>query len=358
MKPDFTRVMLVISLLNWSVCRASPPSLQSTPLAALPNSPGVAGPFVGVAGGALIVGGGTNFPDRPPWKNGSKTWYDTAYVLPSPDAGWLQGFKLPHKRAYGVSLSTREGLLCIGGCDESRNVADVYFLRWDGKALSQRALPKLPVPTSCSAGAMIGSRVYIAGGQPGPNPLSGPSQAHFWMLDLADERHGWSELPTWPGPERFFAVAGSDGKAFYLFSGIRRILDSSGQPVLEYLKDAYRFDPAVKSWARLADLPHANAAVASPATDVGDYLLLLGRGADGVGVDRPLQDRAEFGTDVLGYNVITGKWHEVATLPFGRAAVPSAPWRGGTVVASGESRPGIRSNEVWWVRASSADGSR
>jgi N-acetylneuraminate epimerase len=354
----YSLVILVLSLMNWTICRASQPSLEATPLAALPNTVGVAGPFVGVAGEALIVGGGTNFPDRPPWKNGTKTWYDTAYVLPSPDAGWLLGFKLPHKRAYGVSLSTKEGLLCIGGCDESRNVADVYLLRWDGKGLSHRALPDLPVPTSCSAGALIGSRVYIAGGQPAPDPLAAPSHAHFWMLDLDDERRGWSELPTWPGPERFYAVAGTDGKAFYLFSGIRRLLDSSGQPVLEYLKDAYRFEPKVQRWARLADLPHANAAVASPAPRVDDYLLLLGQGADGVNVDQPLQDRAEFGTDVLGYNLVTGKWYEIGTLPFGRAAVPSARWRGGNVVASGEIRPGIRSNEVWWVRTSSARDSQ
>jgi N-acetylneuraminic acid mutarotase len=345
--------MLVLSLLNWTICRAAPPLLEATKFVALPNTAGIAGPFVGVAGEALIVGGGTNFPDRPPWKNGTKTWYDTVYVLPSPNADWLQGFKLPRKQAYGVSLSTKDGLLCIGGCDESQNFADVILLRWNGKELSHRSLPNLPVPTSCAAGALMGSRVYVAGGQPGPDPLSGPSQAHFWMLDLADERRGWSKLPTWPGPDRFYAVAGTDMKSFYLFSGIRRKLDSSGQPALEYLKDAYRFDPEVERWVRLADLPHANAAVASPAPKVDDYLLLLGQGADGVRIDRPLQDRSEFGTDVLGYNVVTGKWHEIGTLPFGRAAVPSAPWRGGNVIASGEVRPGIRSNEVWWVRASS-----
>jgi N-acetylneuraminate epimerase len=343
-------VMLVLSMLNWTICRAAQPSLEATRLAALPNTAGVAGPFVGVAGEALIVGGGTNFPDRPPWKNGTKTWYDTAYVLPSPQASWIQGFKLPHKRAYGISLSTKDGLLCIGGCDESQNVADVFLLRWDGKALSQRPLPDLPVPISCAAGALIGSRVYVAGGQPGPDPLSGPSQAHFWMLDLNHEQRGWSQLPTWPGPERFYAVAGTDEKSFYLFSGIRRKLDSRGQPTLEYLKDAYRFDPTAEKWARLADLPHANAAIASPAPQVDDYLVLLGRGADGVDVDRPLQERTEFGSDVLGYNVVTEKWCEIGTLPFGRAAVPSASWRGGIVVASGEIRPGIRSNEVWWLR--------
>ncbi|MEX0612102.1 MAG: hypothetical protein WD738_22405 [Pirellulales bacterium] len=295
------------------------------------------------------MAGGTNFPDRPPWKNGTKTWYDTAYVLPSPDADWLEGFKLPQKLAYGVSITTDAGLVCIGGCDKTRNFADAFLLRWDGKSLSNRSLPQLPQPTSCAAGVLIGSRIYVAGGQPGPDPLAGPSQAHFWMLNLDDQQCGWSKLPSWPGPERFYAVAATDGKSFFLFSGIRRVLDQQGKPVLEYLKDAYRFNPAAERWARLPDLPHANAAVATPAPLFGDCLLLIGRGADGENVDGPLQDREPFGGEVLCYKLRTGNWQELGSLPFGRAAVSSAQWRGGIVIASGESRPGIRSNQVWWI---------
>ena len=75
---------------------------------------------------------------------------------------------------------------------------------------------------------VVGSRVFVAGGQAGPNPAAGPSYSYFWMLDLDQETPIWRVLPTWPGPERFYAVAGSDGKSFYLFSGIRCVDDDQG----------------------------------------------------------------------------------------------------------------------------------
>ncbi|MCH1440047.1 MAG: hypothetical protein L7W43_10350, partial [Rubripirellula sp.] len=44
----------------------------------LPDSIGVAGPFVGVHGEALIVAGGANFP-RPVWES-EKVWHDEIHV--------------------------------------------------------------------------------------------------------------------------------------------------------------------------------------------------------------------------------------------------------------------------------------
>ena len=343
------KVAMLLSLLIRLSYGAPPKYIGGERLADLPNSIGVAAPFVGVAGDALIVAGGTNFPDAPPWKNGTKTWHDAAYVLPSPDAKWLPGFKLPQRMAYGISLTTREGVLCIGGCDDKANLGDVFVLRWDGERLTQREMPSLPHPTSCAAGALVGSRVYVAGGQAGPDPTAGPSYSYFWMLDLDAETPSWRALPTWPGPERFYAIGGSDGKSFFLFSGICLTEDKQGQPKLEYLKDAYRFDPVTEKWERLADLPHANAAVASPAPYVGGGLLLLGQGADGSGTDLPLDQRLPFGREALRYDVSTGRFDTTGTLPFGLAAVASTQWHGSIIIASGESGPGVRSPEVWSI---------
>ncbi|MEX2172187.1 MAG: hypothetical protein WD851_22900 [Pirellulales bacterium] len=343
------QVAILLSLSTGLSYGAPPKYIGAERIADLPNSIGVAAPFVGVAGDALIVAGGTNFPDAPPWKNGTKTWHDAAYVLPSPDAKWLPGFKLPQRMAYGISLATREGVLCIGGCNDKANLGDVFVLQWDGERLTQREMPSLPSPTSCAAGAMVGSRVYVAGGQAGPDPTAGPSYSYFWTLDLDAESPSWRVLPTWPGPERFYAIGGSDGKSFFLFSGIRRTEDKQGQPKLKYLNDAYRFDPEAEKWERLVDLPHANAAVASPAPYVDGGLWLLGRGADGSGTDLPLDQRPPFGREALRYNVSAGRFDTTGTLPFGLAAVASTQWGGSIIIASGESAPGVRSPEVWSI---------
>jgi N-acetylneuraminic acid mutarotase len=336
-------------MLSWTSHAASP-TLSTSRLPDLPNTVGFAGPFVGVAGKALIVAGGTNFPDAPPWSGGTKTWHDAAYVLSSPDAQWRERFKLPRPLAYGVSISTEAGLVCIGGCTETENVADVFVLKWDGEQLTHESMAPLPAPSSCQAGVQIGSKIYLAGGQPGPNPVTGPSSDYFWVLDLNDASPEWKSLPTWPGPERFYAIAGTDGEQFYLFSGIRRIVNSENQPALEYLRDAYCFDPSSEKWTRLPDLPNANAAVASPAPLVSGNLLLIGRGADGVKVDGPMEKRPGFSGDVLCFELASKEWKAVGALPFGRAAIPAAYWRGEIIIASGEVGPGVRSNEVWRIK--------
>jgi N-acetylneuraminic acid mutarotase len=343
----FTMVLSVLARLSHS---APEKTIAADRLADLPNTPGVAAPYVGLSGEALIVAGGTNFPDAPPWKNGTKTWHDTVYVLPSPKAAWLQGFKLPHRMAYGISLTTSSGVLCIGGCDEKENLADVFTLRWDGKSLARKEMPSLPHPTSCAAGALIGSRVFVAGGQAGPDPTKGPSYSYFWSLNLDDDSPSWRELPTWSGCERFYAVAGSDGKFFYLFSGIRRLELEPGKPTLDYLHDAYRYDPATEKWERLPDLPHSNAAVASPAPFLNDSLLLLGSGADGSGTNLPLRQRRSFGRRMLRFHIPSNRWLPAAQLPFGLAAVGITQWNGNTIIASGESRPGVRSTAIWSIQ--------
>jgi len=55
------------------------------PLPPIPDPVGVAAPFAGVSGGALIVAGGANFPDRPPWQGGTKVWHDAVWVLDKPE---------------------------------------------------------------------------------------------------------------------------------------------------------------------------------------------------------------------------------------------------------------------------------
>ena len=344
---------MLLSLISRLSDGAPTKSIAAERLADLPNTQGVAAPYVGISGNALIVAGGTNFPDAPPWENGTKTWHDEAYVLPSPQALWLQGFKLPHRMAYGISLTTKSGMLCIGGCDETTNLDDVFTLQWDGTTLCQKKMPSLPQPTSCAAGALVGSRVYVAGGQAGPDPLKGPSHNYFWSMDLDDKAPSWRVLPTWPGCERFYAVAGSDGKSFYLFSGICRLIGDQDKPILEYLRDAYRFDIVTEKWERLADLPHPNAAVASPAPHLDGGLLLLGRGADGSGTDVPLSKRRPFGREALRYDTRTGRWAPMGQLPFGLAAVGVTQWNGKTIIASGESRPGVRSAAIWSIRTES-----
>ena len=117
---------LLASTTTFASAEPSPPrgapAMEWETLPSLPDPLGYAGSFAGVGRGALLVAGGANFPDRPPWEAGTKTWTDRVFLLAEPAGRWveLEG-KLPRPLGYGVSATTGDGLLCAGGSDARRH---------------------------------------------------------------------------------------------------------------------------------------------------------------------------------------------------------------------------------------------
>ena len=100
--------------------------LAWTDLPDLPAELGVAGPFAGLSLDVLMVGGGANFPNGAPWDGGAKVWHDDMYVLEKGGDAWRTGFGLLRPLAYGASVTTDDGLLCMGGCDADQCYSDVF----------------------------------------------------------------------------------------------------------------------------------------------------------------------------------------------------------------------------------------
>jgi SSS family solute:Na+ symporter len=357
-----------------AVPQAEPPAaLAWSRLPDLPDPVGVAGPFVGVcagetAGGMLVVAGGANFPGRAPWDGGTKAWHDAAWVLADPAGEWVRADPLPRPLAYGVSASFGGRLWCIGGGDAQEHVASTMTVRWDADArrlvVDRDALPPLPRPVAFAAGTLVGSRLYVAGGQEGPAATE--ALATFWSIDLAEAlaaRDGaatlrWREHPSWPGPPRILPVLGSRDGHVYLVSGAAVAPAEDGTDVTRsFLADAYRFDPVSDTWSVRAPPPVPLVAAPGPAIPIGVSQLAFLPGDDGALFTRQqeLADRHPgFPRTVLLYDTITDGWRSAGAVPetsAGRdvAAVvttPAVPWRGRTVVATGETRPGVRTAGV------------
>ena len=323
------------STLNW---KQLPP---------LPDPVGFAAPFAGVSGGALIVAGGANFPGAMPWEGGTKVWHDSIYVLSKPDGEWRTGFKLPRPVGYGVSVSTPMGIVCAGGSDARQHLRDVLTLRWVDGRIETKTLSSLPRPLANACGALLHHTLYIAGGTGSPDATN--ALRNFWSLNLAETNPQWRELEPWPGPARMLAVAGADGNAFYLFSGVELRGDANGKPVRHYLKDAFRFAPD-QGWRQVADLPRATVAAPSPAI-LRDGKLLVVSGDDGGLVNfEPKSAHPGFPRDVLAYNPPADKWTRLEASPLSRATVPVVEWNGMAVIPNGEVKPARRTPEVWGLK--------
>lgn len=338
---------LIVAMVFLFAARANEVHAENLVWQKLPPSHdtvGLAGPFAGVDHDALILAGGANFPNGMPWEGGQKTWHDAIYVLPAPDGKWVEGFKLPHAIAYGVSITIPQGVLCAGGGDANKNYRDVFLLRWINGKIVKQSLPPLPLPMANGCGALLSNTVYLAGGIQRPDAPS--TLKTFWSLDLTAKKMKWRALEPWPGPARMLAVAGTCDGDFFLFGGADLESDATGKPVRRYLKDAYRYSPG-KGWKKISDLPRAATAAPSPAIQHGDKLLIVS-GDDGTQVNfEPKSAHPGFPKDILAYEPATDTWSNLGPSPLSRATVPAVEWRGDSVIPNGEEKPGRRTPEVW-----------
>lgn len=327
----------------------------------LPDSEGFAGMYAGVSNGAVIVAGGANFPDGRPWEGGQKVWYDRIFVLEEPNGQWQVAQQtLPQPMAYGVSASFENEVIIAGGSDAEQHFRDVFSLEWRDSKIVITRLPDLPEPRANMAGAVVDGVLYLAGGT--ANPSATRAERSFWALPLTGEP-AWQIAPSWPGPERTQPVAAAHKGQFYLFSGNQLQSETADDGteravrVLPFLRDAYRFTPSADivggEWQRLADLPRAAVAAASPAPAVGlAHLLLMG------GVDTETARHTDMATypafrhDLLAYHIDSDQWVTLGKLPDGasRVTVPTTFWRGQWVIPSGEKKPGIRSPKVYSLK--------
>ncbi|MGG7664537.1 sodium:solute symporter family transporter [Dyadobacter sp. BHUBP1] len=326
-----------------------PSPLQWKDLPSLPDDVGFAGAYAGVSNDALVVAGGVNFPGNAgPWGTAPKTWYDGIFVLENPSGSWKKVGRLPHAMGYGISLTTPEGIFCLGGADGTRHYNQAFYLNWKDGRIATTPLPALPVALAYASGALLGDKILVAGGTSAPSDTNALNR--FWEFDLYKKQ--WSELPAIPGNGRMLAVAGAQDGRFYLFSGAELHYNAAtGAVKRNYLNECLAYNPVSKTWKRIADLPNAVAAAPSPAYAAGQSHLLVVGGDDGAHVQRVTELREKhpgFRNEIMAYHSITDTWASLGTFQGGKTSVttPLVTWNGQLVIPSGEVQPGIRTPRV------------
>ena len=322
-------------------------------LPTLPDTEGFAGMFAGVSGGALLLAGGANFPGKKPWEGGTKVWHDTVFALDQPNGEWRQAGHLPHRMAYGVSVTTPDGVVCVGGSDAQRHHAEAFRLGRSNGRLETRPLPSLPVPLAHAAGALVGSTLLVYGGTDQPGEQVALNR--LFALELTDAPLGWRELAPCPGKARLLAVATAVRGVFYFAGGVA-LQASEGKISRVYLQDVWSYSPA-EGWRKRADLPKPCAGAATPGPGAGSRFFLVG-GDDGSHVGfQPVETHPGFSRTIFAYDVVTDHWSAAGEAPLARATLPCARWGDEFVFPSGEVRPGIRSPQVWgWALTETKSG--
>lgn len=350
---------------DWTRSALPPPPGETKQL-------GVARPFYGVSNGALLLAGGSNFPDAPASEGGTKACRDEIYVR-LPSGQWQTiARKLPNGAvAEGVSATTARGIVCVGGTDGRRDLAEAFLMAWDPAAgdVTFAPLPRLPKTIRMGVGAGWRTQVLIACGEQGGAPSNG-----FWHLDLDRPDAGWTELPPLPGlprsqPVGAIALRGAQGPAFYVFGGGGAAHDGT----LAALTDGYSFDLAAGAsgaWRPAAPVqpvgsPKPISLLGGSACGLGSVIICAGgfdkevwdeavrelgrlRGEELAAyrrdyLTRPVADY-RWNRRLLVYDAAADVWASADEVPEARCGAAMAVLPGGVlIIASGEDKPGSRS---------------
>ena len=358
------------SLMDWEVIAELPDEMGQ------PNK-GLAGCFAGISNDVMLIGGGANFQNEMPWEGGKKYWSDKIYVLKRKGNKYdwhPKTFNLPHPIAYGYSITTPKGVLCIGGRDNVKTYSEVFYMKWEAVSESViiEKLPELPIPLANLSASIISEKIYVAGGE-----YMGETTNYFFSLDISSNNssdYKWTKLPSVPGLSRAYSVlqSQSNGKehGLYLFSGRSYNKNS----FIEILSDSYFFSPINNNWEPL-DKEINFPVMAGNSFKSGLEFIFLPSGADGKeflkiksledSINRldiirekskadslklHLRDRLinhkGFSKDVLVYNTITKTKLKISELPYGVVTAPIVNWNGNFFIISGETSPGVRTPSI------------
>ena len=208
---------------------------------------GVSALYAGVIEGNLLIAGGCNFPDIPVADGGKKAYYRDIYIAPlSNDTAfeWKKIGQLSQAAAYGVTISTEKGLICVGGTTATHSLSDVFLLSLQKDTLKRETLPSLPVTMDNMAGALVGHSLYIVGGN-----VNGIPSSAMYMLDLSDLSGGWKRETDIPGEPRVQPVCVAQDGKLYVWGGFAPAVEGH-QASLSV--DGYMYSPETKEWSSVA----------------------------------------------------------------------------------------------------------
>jgi N-acetylneuraminic acid mutarotase len=178
------------------------------------------------------------------------------------------------------------------------------FWEYNAVTNSWRRLPDFPGTGRLDAMAfVIGSNIYVGGGNQGNSRFIGSYLTDFYVFNTATET--WSTTTAFPGGPRGEAFAFSMGGKGYVSCG--KGTNASGYT---HHTDLWAFDPSTASWTRKADLPQG--ARVFPIGFVINGKAYVGGGIMRTGVLSPVYT---YYGDFWEYNPATDAWARKADMP-------------------------------------------
>ncbi|MES2694689.1 MAG: hypothetical protein V4773_14535 [Verrucomicrobiota bacterium] len=326
-------------------------------LASLPDPVGYAGNFAAPLGGRLLTGGGSQFPDKPLWLDGQKTYTDRIFALASLTGEWQESAtRLPLKMAHFAAAASDRAIYLAGGMGAEGLFKQVFALTEKNQQLEVRALPELPRAVAYGAAAVANGRLYVAGGQ--HDPAVKVASKEVWSLDVQAGAAGaaWRREPDLPGIGAFVGAMASDGRTVYFIGGVG--FDAAGKAVQS--KKIYRLAVGATEWETLPDMSEPRVGPVTPCPVIeGKRIVVMGGYASIFPGER--RDHPGFSAQTFIYDIAQGAWSAGPVLPHVKptnkdatgdvgpapmVAAPGAVWQDYFIAVGGEVRASVRTPSV------------
>ncbi len=355
--------------------------IEWIPLPGYPIEGGISAPYIGVHKEKLIVAGGCNFPDIPAARGGEKVFYKSLYLLDiSTDRKgdrWKKGKDLPYEVAYGSSVNTDKGIICIGGQNKSSALSDVLLIQYDEELndVTFASLPSLPAKVFNADASIDNNKVYVTGGI-----NSNHEKGAIYILNLDELQNGWFTIKASAIYERQQPVVIAQDNQLFIAGGY-------DEKEAKVFTDISRFDFKSNQWDTYADIISGNQEIstfigAGGISYQSGYILFVGgvnyecftsalqrirktREASEAGnlelVDSLKQAGKEYMNQDIGwykfnpslslFNIHTKKWDFLGDYrQAARAGAGITIWKDELYVICGELKPGIRTSEANYAK--------
>lgn len=320
---------------------------------------GVAGMLSGNYNGYIIAGGGANFPNGGPAVGGPKKTYSDVYVFKASKDGLTEvdHQQMPFEIAYGMSVTTPDGVYYIGGSTDEVGAKTITRLTTDNKGkLKIEKVGELPFKIQNGVAGYANDALYIGLGN-----QNGKSSADFYKFDLKSKEI--TKLASFTGDLREQSVSQILNNKLYVFGGGTNTA----------LTDGYVYDIQNNKWDKVANVEVDNKAISvyggnSIKLNEDEMLVIGGFNKEvydwavsnlGSLKDQELADfKAKyFGADVadfkwnnqiLVYNAKTNTWRSIGQIPFNAPCGEGLVYSGDNIISiNGEVKPGVRSNRIY-----------
>ena len=351
-KPHRLLPTTLILLLAVFSCKVN--TLKTKELAPIPDAAyakGVSAPFCGVAGDALVVAGGANFPDKSLLEGGAKRVYADIWAL---EAGeWVHAGLLPDSTAYGATFAVDGALVLAGGNVCGVTTDKVYELTLQDGAAVLRALPPLPEPMEQCGWTRDGDRLYLVGGV-------GTTGVYACTVG----EYVWTRLADLPEP-LVQPVAFASGGRLYVWGGFNpETLEVSDKGlVIPIDSSVIPAEEPESPWREAPSIPDGGTFVGATGATLPDGRLAVVGGVNRAIFARALHNTPEdripylskepaeyrFRQAVYAFDPASGAWTLLGADPACALAGPGVAVRpdGGLYVAGGELKPGVRSPKLF-----------